>query len=94
MTRATLALAVLLAVPDLALACATCIASAYGDRSYNVAYLGLILTPFAVALIVGAVITRSWWMRRHDTARPIEPQFNERREDAPVRCEDAPVETT
>ena len=94
MRRATLALALLLAIPDVASACATCIASAYGDRSYNIAYLGLILTPFAVALIIGAVITRSWWTRRRDEARPIEPQFNERRADAPVRCEDAPVETT
>jgi len=83
--RTALALALLLAWPGWALACASCLANAYGDRSYNVAYLGLILTPFAVMLTVGAVITRSWWTRRHD-ADPIT-------EAAPER-EPAPLETT
>lgn len=55
-----------LALPSVAAACPSCLSSAYGDRSYNVAYLGLILTPFAVALMLGAVITRCWWVRRHE----------------------------
>jgi hypothetical protein len=103
MKRATLTVAALVSIPDVAAACATCIGSAYGDRSYNVAYIGLILTPFAVALTVGAIITRSWWTHRRDDVLPVEPQFNERREDAPERCvddrapvgcADAPVEKT
>ena len=64
------------------IACAGCIASAYGDRSYNVAYIGLILTPFAVATAVGIVIARSWWTRRHATA------------DSQLNAEPAPMETT
>lgn len=53
-----------LALPDLALACATCISSPYGDRSYNLAYIGLILTPFAVGLVIAGVFTGCWWVRR------------------------------
>ena len=61
-----------LALPAVAAACPSCISSAYGDRTYNVAYLGLIATPFAVALMLGAVITRCWWVaRRHDADQPI-----------------------
>lgn len=50
-----LGLAVIL-LPDPAAACATCVASAYGDRTFNWAYLGLMLTPFAVALTIGGVL--------------------------------------
>ena len=35
--------------PATAWACATCVASAYGDRTFNWAFLGLILMPFVVA---------------------------------------------
>lgn len=59
-----LATLLLLALPGLALACATCISSPYGDRSYNLAYIGLILTPFAVALAIGGVFTGCWWAQR------------------------------
>ena len=97
MTHAAFAIAIamLLGAPEGAPACATCIANAYGDRSYNVAYIGLILTPFAVAVTVGAVITRSWWLRRAADTAP-DSQLNEGRENAPapVGREPAPVENT
>ena len=73
----TLAVALLLALPRVAVACASCIGAAWGDRSYNVAYLGLILTPFAVMLTVGAVITRSWWTRRHAADHPTDHELKE-----------------
>ena len=38
------------------LACATCIASPFGDRTYNWPYLFLILLPFVVAAVVGGVL--------------------------------------
>jgi hypothetical protein len=41
-----------------AAACATCVSSAYGDRTYSWAYGGLLLAPFVVAVVVGAVL--SW----------------------------------
>jgi hypothetical protein len=53
-----------LVLPRLALACASCISSPYGDRSYNLAYLGLILTPFAVGLVIAGVFTGCWLVRR------------------------------
>ena len=98
MRLAAIVLAFLLALPAAAAACASCISSAYGDRTYNVAYIGLILTPFAVGLVVGAIITHSWWRgRRRDGGEPIHAQFNERCEYAPERCEAAsapPMEKT
>jgi len=66
---------VVLALPGVAAACASCISSPFGDRSYNLAYLGLILTPFAVGLAIGAVLTGAWWQSRrrpHDST-----DFNE-----------------
>ncbi|MBM3217550.1 MAG: hypothetical protein FJZ38_02520 [Candidatus Rokubacteria bacterium] len=38
------------------LACATCIASPFGDRTYNWPYLMLILLPFVVAAVIGGVL--------------------------------------
>lgn len=68
MTLARIALGVstiaVLAWPGIAAACASCISSPFGDRSYNLAYLGLILTPFAVGLAIGAVLTGAWWQSR------------------------------
>jgi hypothetical protein len=70
----------LLALPRAAAACASCITSPYGDRTYNVAYLGLILTPFVLALAVGAVFTRCWWTaRRHAAEETSDPLLNEER---------------
>jgi hypothetical protein len=44
--------------PGVATACATCVSSAYGDRTFNWAYGGLLLAPFVVAVVVAAVL--SW----------------------------------
>jgi len=40
------------------LACAVCLGSAFGDRSYSWPYIGLILMPFVVA---GAVLGVVGW---------------------------------
>jgi hypothetical protein len=91
MRPAAIALALVLALPAVAAACASCISSAYGDRTYNVAYIGLILTPFAVGITVGAIITHSWWRgRRRDGGEPIDAQFHDRCEAASA----APMEKT
>jgi hypothetical protein len=42
--------------PDVAAACATCLSSAYGDRTFNWAFLGLLLMPFVVAAVIGGVL--------------------------------------
>jgi hypothetical protein len=49
-----LAVLVLAATPAPALACATCIASPFGDRTYGWAQLGLLTLPFVLlAVVVG-----------------------------------------
>jgi len=45
--------------PRAAAACATCALSAYGDRGFNWGYGGLLIAPFLVAAVVGAVLTWS-----------------------------------
>lgn len=58
-TRAAL---LVILLPDIAAACATCVSSAFGDRTYNWAYLGLVLMPFALTAVVGAIIAvRMGW---------------------------------
>ena len=54
MTSRGLSALALVLVPRSALACATCIASPFGDRTYTWPYLGLILLPFVlIAAVVG-----------------------------------------
>jgi hypothetical protein len=45
-------------LPAAAEACATCIASPFGDRTYNWPYLLLILLPFAMAAVIGGILAR------------------------------------
>ena len=54
MTSRGLSALALVLVPRSALACATCMASPFGDRTYTWPYLGLILLPFVlIAAVVG-----------------------------------------
>ena len=55
--RALAALALAL-LPAAAEACASCIASPFGDQTYNWPYLVLILVPFAAATVIGTVLIR------------------------------------
>ena len=57
MIRAVAAITTVL-LPAAAEACATCIASPFGDRTYNWPYLVLILVPFAAAAVIGGVMIR------------------------------------
>jgi hypothetical protein len=57
-----LAAAILVLLPDVAAACATCVSSAFGDRTYNWAYLGLLVMPFALTAVVGGIVAvRMGW---------------------------------
>ena len=49
-------LALLMLWPATVEACATCIASPYGDRTYSWPYLMLILLPFVVAAVIAGVL--------------------------------------
>lgn len=41
------------------LLCATCISSAFGDRTFNWAYLGLLVLPFVVTAVIAGVLAWS-----------------------------------
>ena len=63
--RALVALSVI-AAPQTAAACAVCLDSAFGDRGFNWAFVALMLTPFAVALALGGILTRALRRRPAD----------------------------
>jgi hypothetical protein len=75
MRRAAVALGLLpVLAPDVAAACAACVSSAYGDRTFNWAYGALLIAPFLVAVIVGVMLAwssgyRIRWRRRSSPAR-------------------------
>jgi hypothetical protein len=48
--------ALVLASAGAALACPTCISSAYGDRTFNWAYLWLFTLPFAISATIGGIL--------------------------------------
>ena len=57
-----------LLLPRPAWACATCMASAYGDRTFNWAFLGLILMPFVVGLGIAGVFVSRYYALHSDSA--------------------------
>lgn len=67
--RLALAAALIVLLPDLAAACPTCVSSAFGDRSYNWAYLGLVLMPFTLTAVVGGIIAVRMGWRPRTTAK-------------------------
>ncbi|HEV8616057.1 MAG TPA: hypothetical protein VGU22_11255 [Methylomirabilota bacterium] len=54
--RSLLAAAGAVLVPALALACPTCVSSAFGDRTFNWPYFTLIVMPFAITGTVGVIL--------------------------------------
>jgi len=73
-------LAVLTALaPSAAEACATCIASAYGDRTFNWAFLSLVLVPFAVAAGIGATLLVAYRRRTAEFRARGEPDVTPHR---------------
>ena len=72
-----LSAAVFVLVPAAVEACATCVSTPYGDRSYSWPYLFLILLPFVVATVIAGVIARANGVRlstvRGFVARLVHP---------------------
>jgi hypothetical protein len=66
---------VIAASPALAEACATCISSAYGDRTFNLAFWGLLAMPFVIAAVIGGVLFYAHRHRRD--ARPWDHPIKE-----------------
>jgi hypothetical protein len=61
----------LILTPRLALACATCIASPFGDRTYTWPYLGLILLPFILIAAVVGILAYLAGYRPRNVARRL-----------------------
>jgi ethanolamine transporter EutH len=57
-----------------AVACATCLDTAFGDRGFNAALLALMATPFVVAAVIGGVIAWAGVGRRSDDASKEGPR--------------------
>jgi hypothetical protein len=60
--------------PRVAAACAACVSSAYGDRTFNWAYGGLMIAPFLVAIVIVGVLGWNAGYRlrwRRSTPRPL-----------------------
>ena len=58
-------------VPDLAWACAPCLDSAWGNRGFNWAFVGLMLAPFAVLAGLAGVFA---WGYARKPRRPRAPR--------------------
>jgi hypothetical protein len=58
---ARLAFVIALLIPSAAAACASCAASAYGDRTFNWAFIGLILMPFVVGIGIAGVFAARYY---------------------------------
>jgi hypothetical protein len=67
-TLRTLAVLIATLAPGPAWACTWCVSSAFGDRSFNWPYLGLILAPFGVSLAIAGVL--AWRYRAQREADP------------------------
>ncbi|HXG04873.1 MAG TPA: hypothetical protein VNO23_15850 [Candidatus Binatia bacterium] len=67
MRTGTRVAALVAAWPGLAWACPTCISAAYGDRTFNWAYLGLLLAPLGVAVIIGGVLAAAHFRSKERT---------------------------
>src|SRR5262249_44743249 len=81
-----LAFLVVALAPGASWACATCVASAYGDRTFNWAFIGLILMPFVVGFGIGGV----FFARYHAPARRRVPSSPGRFRALPGLFRDAP----
>ena len=64
MKTPTLAGLALVLMPRSALACATCIASPFGDQTYTWPYLGLILLPFGLIFAIAGIFGYANWKAR------------------------------
>lgn len=70
---------VLVLAPRAAFACATCVASAYGDRTFNWAFLGLLLMPFAVAVGIAGVLAARYYAPSGRLLAPLHRTRSSRR---------------
>jgi hypothetical protein len=71
--------AVVVLAPQLAAACASCVASAYGDRGFNWAYVMLLVLPFGVICAIAGVLAWSAGYRPGQLRTLVRTYFIEER---------------
>jgi len=71
--------AVVTLAPQLAAACASCVASAYGDRGFNWAYIVLLVLPFGVLGAIAGVLAWSAGYRPGQLRTLVRTYFIEER---------------
>jgi len=76
---AVLLAAVVTLAPQLAAACASCVASAYGDRGFNWAYILLLVLPFGVLCAIAGVLAWSAGYRPGQLRTLVRTYFIEER---------------
>ena len=62
--RVILVTLILALAPAIALACPGCLSSAYGDRTFNWAFIGLLIMPFVVAAAIGGIFAYAYLRSR------------------------------
>lgn len=77
MIRPIIAALTLALLPTMVEACAVCLGSAYGDRSFNWAFALFMLTPFAVAAALAGVLARQLGLRRVALSARCANEFSE-----------------
>ena len=66
---------VLILLPRVALACATCITSPFGDRTYTWPYYGLLLLPFGLMAAVAGILAYVAGYRPRSVRRWVAARF-------------------
>ena len=61
----------------LLIACASCLSSAFGDRSYNWPYFTLFAMPFLIAAVVGGVLAYSAGVRPRAALRALRSRISD-----------------
>lgn len=57
------------------LLCATCISSAFGDRTFNWAYVGLLVLPFVITAVIAGVLAWSAGYRPRAIVKRLTARF-------------------
>jgi len=64
MRIAALVTLILTLAPAVALGCPGCLSTAYGDRTFNWAFVGLLLMPFLLAAAIGGLLACVYFRSR------------------------------
>lgn len=72
-------------IPRAALACATCITSPFGDRTYTWPYWGFLLLPFGVLAVVAGILAYCSGYRPRSVRRWLTARFTAKDDPAIIK---------